>query len=61
MNGFLMMLAAFAMGSWLGGHMDGSVKPLTLGVWFWSGWIALSAWTGVQKYGEPVPNPSPKR
>ncbi|TXT37700.1 MAG: MFS transporter DHA1 family bicyclomycin/chloramphenicol resistance protein [Comamonadaceae bacterium] len=59
MNGFLMMLAAFAMGSWLGGHMDGSVKPLTLGVWFWSGWIALSAWTGVQKYGEPVPNPSP--
>ena len=58
MNGFLMMLAAFVMGSWLGGHMDGSVKPLTLGVWFWSGWIALSAWTGVQKYGEPAPKPS---
>jgi DHA1 family bicyclomycin/chloramphenicol resistance-like MFS transporter len=52
-NGFLMMLAAFAMGSWLGGHMDGSVLPMTLGVWFWSGLIALAAWTLVQKYGEP--------
>ncbi|HEX5697464.1 MAG TPA: multidrug effflux MFS transporter [Rhodoferax sp.] len=53
MNGFLMMLAAFAMGSWLGRHMDGTVLPLTLGVWFWSGLIALTAWTLVQKYGEP--------
>ncbi|MDD2809755.1 multidrug effflux MFS transporter [Rhodoferax sp.] len=53
MNGFLMMLAAFAMGSWLGGHMDGSVRPLTLGVWFWSALIALAAWTLVQKHGEP--------
>lgn len=52
MNGFLMMLAAFAMGSWLGGHMDGTVLPLTLGVWFWSALIALTAWTLVQKYGE---------
>jgi DHA1 family bicyclomycin/chloramphenicol resistance-like MFS transporter len=52
-NGFLMMLAAFAMGSWLGDHMDGTVLPLTLGVWFWSALIALSAWTLVQKYGEP--------
>jgi len=51
-NGFLMMLAAFAMGSWLGTHMDGSVRPLTLGVWFWSGLIALTAWTLVQKHGE---------
>ncbi|MDP1529663.1 MAG: multidrug effflux MFS transporter [Rhodoferax sp.] len=53
LNGFLMMLAAFAMGSWLGNHMDGTVLPLTLGVWFWSALIALSAWTLVQKYGEP--------
>lgn len=53
LNGFLMMLAAFAMGSWLGRHMDGTVLPLTLGVWFWSALIALSAWTLVQKYGEP--------
>ena len=53
LNGFLMMLAAFAMGSWLGDRMDGTVLPLTLGVWFWSALIALSAWTLVQKYGEP--------
>ena len=54
MNGFIMMLAAFAMGSWLGRHMDGTVRPLTLGVWFWSALIALSAWTLVQKYGDPA-------
>ncbi|MCF8160529.1 MAG: multidrug effflux MFS transporter [Polaromonas sp.] len=53
LNGFVMMLAAFAMGSWLGTHMDGTVLPLTLGVWFWSVLIALTAWTLVQKYGEP--------
>jgi DHA1 family bicyclomycin/chloramphenicol resistance-like MFS transporter len=53
LNGFLMMLAAFAIGTWLGSHMDGTVLPLTLGVWFWSALIALSAWTLVQKHGEP--------
>lgn len=52
-NGFLMMLTAFVMGSWLGGHMDGTVLPLTLGVWFWSGLVALTAWTLVQWHGEP--------
>jgi DHA1 family bicyclomycin/chloramphenicol resistance-like MFS transporter len=50
-NGVLMMLSAFAMGAWLGQHMDGTVLPLTLGVWFWSALIALSAWTLVQKHG----------
>lgn len=52
-NGFLMMVCAFAMGGWLGGHMDGTVLPLTLGVWFWSVLIAVSAWTLVQWHGEP--------
>jgi DHA1 family bicyclomycin/chloramphenicol resistance-like MFS transporter len=50
-NGFLMMACAFAMGGWLGGHMDGTALPLTLGVWFWSALIALSAWTLVQRHG----------
>jgi len=54
MNGFLMMVMAFAMGGWLGTHMDGTVLPLTNGVWFWSILIAASAWTVVQKYGEPA-------
>jgi MFS transporter, DHA1 family, multidrug resistance protein len=55
LNGFLMMVVAFAMGSWLGTRMDGTVLPLTNGVWFWSIVIALSAWTLVRKYGEPAP------
>lgn len=50
-NGFLMMLCAFAMGGWLGAHMDGTVLPLTLGVCFWSVLIATSAWTLVQRHG----------
>jgi DHA1 family bicyclomycin/chloramphenicol resistance-like MFS transporter len=50
-NGFLMMLCAFGMGFWLGTHMDGTVLPLTLGVWFWSALIAASAWTLVQRHG----------
>ena len=53
LNGFLMMLAAFGVGSWLGTHMNGTVFPLVLGVWFWSVLIALAAWTLVQKYGKP--------
>ena len=53
LNGFVMMVMAFAMGGWLGTHMDGSVFPLTNGMWFWSVLVALSGWTLVQKYGEP--------
>ena len=52
LNGFLMMAAAFAMGGWLGTHMDGTAYPLTFGIWFWSVLIALAAWTLVQKTGE---------
>jgi DHA1 family bicyclomycin/chloramphenicol resistance-like MFS transporter len=52
MNGFLMMLAAFFTGQWLGKHMDGSVLPLAWGMGFWSVLLVLSAWTLVQRYGE---------
>ena len=52
LNGFLMMLAAFVVGNWLGTHMDGTVFPLALGMWFWSLLIALAAWTLVQRYGK---------
>jgi DHA1 family bicyclomycin/chloramphenicol resistance-like MFS transporter len=54
LNGFLMMLVAFGMGGWLGTHMDGTVRPLTNGLWFWSVLIAATAWTVVRKYGEPA-------
>jgi MFS transporter, DHA1 family, multidrug resistance protein len=58
LNGFLMMIVAFGMGSWLGMNMDGSVKPLAYGMWFWGACIAASAWTLVQRYGEPAPLPA---
>ena len=51
LNGFLMMVVAFGIGSWLGVRMDGTVLPLTNGVWFWSILVAVSAWTLVRKYG----------
>lgn len=54
MNGFLMMVVAFGMGGWLGTHMDGTVRPLTNGVWFWSVLIATVAWTLIRKHGEPA-------
>ena len=53
LNGFLIMVAAFAMGGWLGRNLDGTVYPLAYGIWFWSVWISVVAWTLVQKYGEP--------
>lgn len=44
LSGFLMMLSAFAMGAWLGTHMDNTRLPMTNGVWFWSVLTALVAW-----------------
>ncbi len=54
LNGFLTMVVAFAISGWLALQPEGSVRPLTDGVWFWSVCIALAAWTLVQKYGEPA-------
>jgi DHA1 family bicyclomycin/chloramphenicol resistance-like MFS transporter len=54
LNGFLSTIVAFAIGGWMGNHLDGTVFPLVFGVWFWSALIALSAWTLVQKYGQTV-------
>lgn len=51
LNGFLMMVAAFFTGQWIGTHMDGSILALTNGMWFWSVLIALCAWTMVQRHG----------
>jgi DHA1 family bicyclomycin/chloramphenicol resistance-like MFS transporter len=50
-NGFLMMVLAFTTGTWLSQHGDGSVKPMVIGVWFWTACIAAVAWLAVQKYG----------
>lgn len=58
LSGFLMMLAAFGMGGWLGRSLggiaegQGNVLPLTQGIWFWSVVIATTAWTLVQRHGQ---------
>jgi DHA1 family bicyclomycin/chloramphenicol resistance-like MFS transporter len=58
LSGFFMMVAAFLMGSWLGKSLagiaagQGSVLPLTNGIWFWSVLISGVAWTLVQRYGD---------
>ena len=57
LNGFMMMLAAFAIGGWVGAHLDGSIWPLVNGVWFWSVLLAAIAWTLVQQFGEPRERP----
>jgi DHA1 family bicyclomycin/chloramphenicol resistance-like MFS transporter len=51
LNGFMMMLSAFAIGGWLGTRLDGTVWPLVNGIWLWSVVLALVSWTLVQKYG----------
>lgn len=55
LNGFLMMVVAFATGTWLSRQtsvsMNGSLMPMVIGVWFWTACLALIAWTAVQKYG----------
>ena len=55
LNGFMMMLAAFAIGQWLGGALDGTVWPLVQGVALWSVLLAAIAWTLVQRHAEPEP------
>lgn len=60
LNGFFMMVVAFGIGSWLGVRMDGTVMPLTNGVWFWSVLIALSAWVLVRKYGHQPTTAAPQ-
>ncbi len=52
MAGFLMMVGAFATGSVIGQHMDGSVRPMVLGIVFWGLMIVAVAWILVQRYGK---------
>ena len=53
LSGFLMMVAAFATGLWLGATNDGSALPMAQGVAFWSVAVALSAWLLVLRRGGP--------
>ena len=58
MGGLVMMLVAFAMGSWLGASMDGTVFPLTNGIWFWGVATAGVAWLLVWRVKEVPETPS---
>jgi MFS transporter, DHA1 family, multidrug resistance protein len=53
LNGFLMTVVAFGVGGWVGLRLDGTAFVLTNGVWFWSVCIAATAWTLVQRHGDP--------
>jgi len=50
--GFLLALVAFAVGLWLGRALDGSLRPLGLGLAFFALATASIAWTLVQRHGE---------
>ncbi|KQR49919.1 multidrug effflux MFS transporter [Acidovorax sp. Leaf160] len=50
LNGFMMMLAAFGVGAWLGAQPGGSVWPLVQGIAFWAALLAAIAWTLVPRF-----------
>lgn len=47
--GLVLALVAFAVGRWLGVALDGSVRPLALGLGLWSLLTCSVAWTLAQK------------
>jgi DHA1 family bicyclomycin/chloramphenicol resistance-like MFS transporter len=53
LSGFVMMAVAFAIGRWMGQHLDGTVFPLVGSELFWTAWTALAGLTVVQRHGEP--------
>lgn len=54
LSGFWMMLMAFLVGLLLGRTMDGTVYPMTLGLAAVSVLLCTTAWTLVQRHGDPV-------
>ncbi|MCA0326988.1 MAG: multidrug effflux MFS transporter [Proteobacteria bacterium] len=55
LNGFVMMATAFPVGLWLGQAMDGTARPMALVYLLWCTVIAVTAWTLVQRHGDPEP------
>lgn len=53
LGGFLMMVAAFVTGLWLGAVKDGSAMPMAQSIAFWSALTAASAWGLVLRRGGP--------
>jgi DHA1 family bicyclomycin/chloramphenicol resistance-like MFS transporter len=57
LSGFYMMLVAFGVGQFLGATLDGSVYPMTLGIGVFAVLLAATAWTLVQRHGDPLAPP----
>lgn len=53
LSGFYMMAVAFVVGLVLGRTMNGTVYPMTLAIGLFGVLIAITAWTLVQRHGEP--------
>jgi len=51
--GCALALVAFGIGLWLGQAMDGTLRPMALGIAFWGSATAVVARTLVQRHGEP--------
>ncbi len=49
--GFVMALVAFGIGRWLGGALDGTVRPFAAGLAFWAAATCVLGWTAVQRHG----------
>ncbi len=53
LSGCFMMVVAFAVGLFLGTTMNGTVYPMTLGIGVLAVLLVATAWTLVQRHGDP--------
>ena len=58
LSGFWMMLVAFGVGLFLGGSASGTVLPMALGMSTLGLLLCATAWTLVQRHGDPAGEPS---
>jgi DHA1 family bicyclomycin/chloramphenicol resistance-like MFS transporter len=56
--GFVLALTAFVVGLWLGQALDGTLRPMALGIAFWAVMTSTVAWTLVQRHAVPVVAPA---
>lgn len=55
LSGFLLAAVAFGVGQWLGGALDGTTRPLALGVGAASVAVALIGWVAIPRHGDAAP------
>jgi DHA1 family bicyclomycin/chloramphenicol resistance-like MFS transporter len=59
--GCMLALVAFGVGSWLGAAMDGTLRPLGVGLGAAAVVTTTIAWTLVRRHGEPPRAAAPAR